>query len=126
MSKTLSLADIKNGALIKNVKKKTIEFILNGEQQKAEVFIKALPFVQTEPLYARLPNIQDDKTLIQEWIALSVADENGQTLFTADEVNQYFTLPLMSALFKEIMEMNALPKDKTDDSGKSDSQQTTS
>lgn len=126
MSKTLSLADIKNGALINNVKKKTIEFILNGEQQKAEVFIKALPFVQTEPLYARLPNIQDDKTLIQEWIALSVADENGQTLFTADEVNQYFTLPLMSALFKEIMEMNALPKDKTDDSGKSDSPQTTS
>lgn len=126
MSKTLSLADIKNGALINNVKKKTIEFLHDGESNSVNIYIKALPFSVTEKLYQRLPNIHEDKKLMAEWVSLALVNEQQQPAFTQQEILDHFTMPLVVAIFNEVIAMDTIPKDKTDDSGKSDSPQTTS
>ena len=108
MSK-LSLKDIKNGSLISNIRDVTIEFPLpDGEIGEVDVRIKELAFAESERFRKRL-NEQDD-SVIPEWIAKSLVDEDGKVMFTKKQVEDNFIHPLANAIFDEIYGAKSLKK----------------
>lgn len=121
--KTFSLNDIKNGSLVNSVKAVNVEFMHDGELHNTDILLKTLPYAQTEQLYQRLQNVQHDSHLMAEWIALCLVDEQHQTVFTADDVLNYFTLPLVIAVFNAVVGLDTVEKDEQ---GKSDLRQTMS
>ena len=88
MSK-LSLKDIKNGSLISNIRDVTIEFPLpDGEIGEVDVRIKELAFAESERFRKRLG--EQDDSVIPEWIAKSLVDEDGKVMFTKKQVEDNF------------------------------------
>lgn len=108
MSK-LSLKDIKNGSLISNIRDVTIEFPLpDGEIGEVDVRIKELAFAESERFRKRLG--EQDDSVIPEWIAKSLVDEDGKVMFTKKQVEDNFIHPLANAIFDEIFGAKSLKK----------------
>ena len=108
MSK-LSLKDIKNGSLISNIRDVTIEFPLpDGEIGEVDVRIKELAFAESERFRHRLG--EQDDSVIPEWIAKSLVDEDGKVMFTKKQVEDNFIHPLANAIFDEIFGTKSLKK----------------
>ena len=108
MSK-LSLKDIKNGSLISNIRDVTIEFPLpDGEIGEVDVRIKELAFAESERFRKRLG--EQDESVIPEWIAKSLVDEDGKVMFTKKQVEDNFIHPLANAIFDEIYGAKSLKK----------------
>lgn len=108
MSK-LSLKDIKNGSLISNIRDVTIEFPLpDGEIGEVDVRIKELAFAESERFRKRLG--EQDDSVIPEWIAKSLVDEDGKVMFTKKQVEDNFIHPLANAIFDEIYGAKSLKK----------------
>lgn len=108
MSK-LSLKDIKNGSLISNIRDVTIEFPLpDGEIGEVDVRIKELAFAESERFRKRLG--EQDDSVIPEWIAKSLVDEDGKVMFTKKQVEDNFIHPLANAIFDEIFGTKSLKK----------------
>ena len=108
MSK-LSLKDIKNGSLISNIRDVTIEFPLpDGEIGEVDVRIKELAFAESERFRKRLG--EQDDSVIPEWIAKSLVDEDGKVMFTKKQVEDNFIHPLATAIFDEIFGTKSLKK----------------
>ena len=108
MSK-LSLKDIKNGSLISNIRDVTIEFPLpDGEIGEVDVRIKELAFAESERFRKRLG--EQDDSVIPEWIAKSLVDEDGKVMFTKKQVEDNFIHPLATAIFDEIYGAKSLKK----------------
>lgn len=108
MSK-LSLKDIKNGSLISNIRDVTIEFPLpDGEIGEVDVRIKELAFAESERFRKRLA--EQDESVIPEWIAKSLVDEDGKVMFTKKQVEDNFIHPLANAIFDEIYGAKSLKK----------------
>ena len=108
MSK-LSLKDIKNGSLISNIRDVTIEFPLpDGEIGEVDVRIKELAFAESERFRKRLG--EQDESVIPEWIAKSLVDEDGKVMFTKKQVEDNFIHSLAHAIFDEIYGTKSLKK----------------
>lgn len=108
MSK-LSLKDIKNGSLISNIRDVTIEFPLpDGEIGEVDVRIKELAFAESERFRKRLG--ERDDSVIPEWIAKSLVDEDGKVMFTKKQVEDNFIQALANAIFDEIYGAKSLKK----------------
>lgn len=108
MSK-LSLKDIKNGSLISNIRDVTIEFPLpDGEIGEVDVRIKELAFAESERFRKRLG--EQDDSVIPEWIAKSLIDEDGKVMFTKKQVEDNFIQALANAIFDEIYGAKSLKK----------------
>lgn len=108
MSK-LSLKDIKNGSLISNIRDVTIEFPLpDGEIGEVDVRIKELAFAESERFRKRLG--EQDDSVIPEWIAKSLVDEDGKVMFTKKQVEDNFIQALANAIFDEIYGAKSLKK----------------
>ena len=108
MSK-LSLKDIKNGSLISNIRDVTIEFPLpDGEIGEVDVRIKELAFAESERFRKRMG--EQDDSVIPEWIAKSLVDEDGKVMFTKKQVEDNFIHPLANAIFDEIYGAKSLKK----------------
>ena len=108
MSK-LSLKDIKNGSLISNIRDVTIEFPLpDGEIGEVDVRIKELAFAESERFRKRLG--EQDDSVIPEWIAKSLVDEEGKVMFTKKQVEDNFIQALANAIFDEIYGAKSLKK----------------
>ena len=108
MSK-LSLKDIKNGSLISNIRDVTIEFPLpDGEIGEVDVRIKELAFAESERFRKRLG--EQDESVIPEWIAKSLVDEDGKVMFTKKQVEDNFIQALANAIFDEIYGAKSLKK----------------
>lgn len=108
MSK-LSLKDIKNGSLISNIRDVTIEFPLpDGEIGEVDVRIKELAFAESERFLKRLG--EQDDSVIPEWIAKSLVDEDGKVMFTKKQVEDNFIQALANAIFDEIYGAKSLKK----------------
>ena len=108
MSK-LSLKDIKNGSLISNIRDITIEFPLpDGEIGEVDVRIKELAFAESERFRKRLG--EQDDSVIPEWIAKSLVDEDGKVMFTKKQVEDNFIQALANAIFDEIYGAKSLKK----------------
>lgn len=108
MSK-LSLKDIKNGSLISNIRDITIEFPLpDGEIGEVDVRIKELAFAESERFRKRLG--EQDDSVIPEWIAKSLVDEDGKVVFTKKQVEDNFIQALANAIFDEIYGAKSLKK----------------
>ena len=108
MSK-LSLKDIKNGSLISNIRDVTIELPLpDGEIGEVDVRIKELAFAESERFRKRLG--EQDESVIPEWIAKSLVDEDGKVMFTKKQVEDNFIHPLATAIFDEIFGTKSLKK----------------
>ena len=108
MSK-LSLKDIKNGSLISNIRDVTIEFPLpDGEIGEVDVRIKELAFAESERFRKRLG--EQDDSVIPEWIAKSLVDEDGKAMFTKKQVEDNFIQALANAIFDEIYGAKSLKK----------------
>ena len=108
MSK-LSLKDIKNGSLISNIRDVTIEFPLpDGEIGEVDVRIKELAFAESERFRKRLG--EQDDSVIPEWIAKSLVDEDGKVMFTKKQIEDNFIQALANAIFDEIYGAKSLKK----------------
>lgn len=108
MSK-LSLKEIKNGSLISNIRDLTIEFPLpDGEIGEVDVRIKELAFAESERFRKRLG--EQDDSVIPEWIAKSLVDEDGKVMFTKKQVEDNFIQALANAIFDEIYGAKSLKK----------------
>lgn len=108
MSK-LSLKDIKNGSLISNIRDVTIEFPLpDGEIGEVDVRIKELAFAESERFRKRLG--EQDDSVIPEWIAKSLVDEDSKVMFTKKQVEDNFIQALANAIFDEIYGAKSLKK----------------
>ena len=108
MSK-LSLKDIKNGSLISIIRDVIIQFPLpDGEIGEVDVRIKELAFAESERFRKRLG--EQDDSVIPEWIAKSLVDEDGKVMFTKKQVEDNFIHPLATAIFDEIFGTKSLKK----------------
>ncbi len=104
----INLNDIKNGSLVNETFNKTVEFISKGETCSVDVNIKQLPFSVTDPIYKKLHD--DESTAVSELIALSLVDDNEQTIFTPEQVTANFTQSLANALIDAILGLDSVKK----------------
>lgn len=105
----LTLSDIQKGSLVNKVHDVTVEFItLDDEPVALDLYLKQLPFVETEALHKRLA--KEDKTVIAEWIAKTVCDKDGNLAFTTEQVEQNFIQSLANAVFDKIMGLDKVKK----------------
>lgn len=108
--KKLTLSDIQNGALLSEAKAETIEFVLQGEMVAVDVWIKPLSYQETEQYYQQLRD-GNVESIAPEWIAKSIVDEEGKTVFKAAQVRQLFNQQLMNAVLNKIFQLNTLAVD---------------
>ncbi|MDN3397696.1 phage tail assembly chaperone family protein, TAC [Psychrobacter sp. APC 3426] len=79
----LSLADIKSGSLVSQVREESVTFFHNGEECSVDIRIKQLPFVETESLFLRWGNKEN---VASEWISKALVDDKGKAMFTQAQV----------------------------------------
>ena len=105
----LTLSDIQKGSLVNKVHDVTVEFVtLDDEPVTLDLYLKQLPFVETEELHKRLA--KEDKKVVAEWIAKSVVDADGKPAFTQRQVEDNFIQSLANAVFDKIMGLDKVKK----------------
>lgn len=105
--KKIDLNDIKQGALLGEAKTETLEFMLHGEKVSVDVRIVQLSYAQTAPYYQALQNGELEK-VAAEWVAQSLVDDDGKTLFTAQQVKDNFSYNLLNSAIERILSLNVL------------------
>lgn len=95
----ISLADVKAGSLVGEVREETVEFWHNGEKCSADIRIKQLPFSETEVLLKRM---HDQESVASDWISKALVDDKGEPMFTKKEVEDNFIQALASAVFDKV------------------------
>lgn len=109
---------VKDDVLVGQPVKHTIKFKHFDEEYQVDVFIKPLSYQTTEPLFKRLTQLDNDKTLVAEWISLAVVNEKGENYLTVDDIQHKFNQQLAMAIFNKILGVENL-NDKKDEGGKS-------
>lgn len=103
---TKALVDKSGGFVSGELVKREISWIIDGEEFKADVFIKPLAFNSAISWLT-------GKSGAAERLAYSVCDENGTPIFTADEVEK-LNESLSVALFAAVGSASGLDKAKTE------------
>lgn len=109
---------VKDDVLVGQPVKRAIKFKHFDEEYQVDVFIKPLNYQTTEPLFKRLTQLDNDKTVVAEWISLAVVNDKGENYLTLDDIQQKFNQQLAMAIFNEILGLDTL-NDKKDNGGKS-------
>ena len=99
--KKLKLSDIKKGSLVNEIRKRTVEFIHNGEQYTLDIKLRTLPFIETEDFFTRWDKGQGEN-VVSEWISKTLVDDKGELEFTKEEVDTNFVQPMANAIFEEV------------------------
>lgn len=105
-SNPMDLKSIALGSLVGQVREAVVEFFHDGKIESVEIRIKQLPYIKTEAFHKRMNNL-DDK-VIAEWIAEALVDDDGKLYITAEQVEQHFTQPLVSAIYTEVSGLKQL------------------
>lgn len=110
MKKTnkMNLASIGQGLLVNQTRDAVVQFYHDGELESVDIRIKQLPFSITDKLHARFRD--GDNSVVADWIALALVDENNQTVFTAEQVLNNFTQNLAQGIFNEVSGITQLQK----------------
>lgn len=95
----LSMADIKSGSLVSQIRDETIEFYHDGAEYAVDTRIKTLPFIETESLLGRMNKGED---VTAEWISKALVDESGKLAFTQEQVEHNFVQGLAVAVFDKV------------------------
>ena len=107
MKKKLSLADIKSGILIDTPEKITVEILVNGEPCDFETHIKIMDY---STAIAQMEANQKNKEALASILADCIVDEQGEAIFTEDEIRLKFNKPFIEAIWAKILEKNFLGK----------------
>lgn len=99
--KKLKLTDIKKGSLVNEIRKRTVEFVHNGEEYSVDIRLKTLPFIETESLFTRWDKGQGEN-VVAEWISKTLVDDKGELEFTKEEVEANFVQPMANAIFEQV------------------------
>jgi len=101
------LLDVKAGSLVGEVHEDTVEFYHNGELCDIDIRYKILPFVESDSLHKRLNNNED---VAAEWISKALVDEDGEQLFSQEQVEENFIQPLANAVFNRVWGLDSVKK----------------
>lgn len=101
--KKLSIDDIKSNGLIGEPVAVTVLFQLNGEDVELDTFIR--PFNYGSAV-AKFKAFAKETETLAGTIAACVTDENGDTIFTEDDVRNKFSQNLVETLWAKIYEVN--------------------
>lgn len=105
----LNLQDIKDGALVNKSHLVTVEFVtMDEEVASVEVQLKQLPYIETEKLHKRLAD--NDNSVIAEWVAKSIINDEGKPEFTKKQVEELFSGELVTAVFNQILKVEQVKK----------------
>lgn len=107
--KKLKLSDIKKGSLVNEIRKKTIDFVHNGEEYSIDIKLKTLPFIESEDLFTRWDKGQGEN-VVSEWISKVLVNDAGELEFTKEEVDKNFVQPMANAIFEEVWGADNLKK----------------
>lgn len=103
----LSLADIKGGSLVSQVREETVKFWHNGEEFEVDILIKQLPFGVTDDLLRRMNKGED---VASEWISKALVDDKGKLEFTQQQVKDKLVQPLANAIFDKVWGLENIKK----------------
>lgn len=114
--KKFALDEIKQGALLAIPTAETLEFILHGEKVAVDVHIAQLSYAQTSSYYQAMQK-GELESVAPEWVAKSLVDEKGETLFTVQDVKEKFSRSLLDSAIERILKLNVLDKETLDEDG---------
>lgn len=123
--KTLSIEQIKSGALVGKPEPITVEVKVHGEMHAFKAYI--MPFGY-EAAVAQLRAFGQKKEALAGILASVICDEEGVLVFTEEDIRSKFNQPFTEILWDKVVETNMLGKksistQKTNSSSKSASQQ---
>ncbi|WP_252715350.1 phage tail assembly chaperone family protein, TAC [Acinetobacter bereziniae] len=121
--KKLSISQIKKGECRGAPELATIEFKLHGEDTSVDFYI--LPFGYSTSV-AQMQAFGEKKEALAGMLASVICDEEGNLIFSEDDVRKLFNDTLTDATWNKVVEINVLGKKsnspkKTNSSSKSDS-----
>lgn len=105
--KKILLSEIKSGSLIGKLEKVSVSILMNGEACEFDTNIK--PFSYSTAI-ENMKAFEQEKEALAGIIASSLYDDEGEKIFTADEVRNSFSQALTNAVWMKILEVNGLGK----------------
>ena len=103
----VSLLDIKAGSLVGEIHDDTVSFYHNGKEYEVDIRMKQLPFAITDDLHKRMNNKED---VAFEWISKALVDDNGEQLFTQEQVEKTFVQGMGTAIFEKVWGLDNIKK----------------
>ena len=101
------LLDVKAGSLVSEIRDETVSFYHNGDELEVDIRIKQLPFAVTDDLHRRMNNKED---VTSEWISKALVDDEGEQLFTQQQVEDTFVQAMGSAIFDKVWGIDNIKK----------------
>lgn len=107
MNKKLSIADIKSGILVDVPELITVEVVVKGKVCNFETYIKIMDY---STAIAQMEANRNNKESLASILADCIVDEQGEAIFTEDEIRLKFNKPFIEAIWAKILEKNFLGK----------------
>lgn len=105
--KKLSIDQIKKGDLLGKPEKITVSIMFNGEPAEFDTHI--LPFSYKTAI-AQMQAYGEKKEALAGMLASVICDEDGNPVFTEEDVREKFNQALVDAIWNKVVDINMLGK----------------